>query len=199
MYGNVGPAFETPPATHRAHEPRPISWPGGFNPTLQPESHELRDRRVAGDLVGPADSLGSPVPTPNVRDELIGYAYPAPDRARPGCSSERRASRHRRRRSVGTEIEIAFRHEPRHTWTYSDFRYTATPWGLKVLDGQRPPGIPAALAAHFLLKLRPPALSGGWGGAGRDAFAPASSSGRFGQHQQRPTHEPLVDTNLRVG
>src|SRR5437660_9988082 len=60
-----------------------------------------------------------------------------------------------------------------------------------------PAGHPAALAAL----LAPAAAAGpaGWvGGGGRDAFV-RFHRGRYGQHQQRPTHGPLGTTNLRAG
>jgi len=135
MYGNVGTSFETPTTTSSRTGPIP---PAGSPDASAAESHETT-RSACARPGGPAELLGSPVPRPNVRDELIGYAYPPP--TAPGGCSSRTPARPAPRVELGTEIEIASGMNLVTTWTYSGLPVHALHPGAKCWTG-RPPGIP---------------------------------------------------------
>ena len=192
MYGNVGTSFETPTTTELTNRPNSA---GGFNPTLQPQKATNYEIGVRGDLVGRLN-YSVALYHANVRDELIGYAYPPPTAPGRVFFQNAGASRHCGV-ELGTEIEIASGMNLVTTWTYSDFRYTRYTLGAKVLDGQALPGIPQHWL-HFLLKLRPPALSGGW-----VELEETHSSGFIvddsANTSNAPRTSPWWTTNLRVG
>ena len=156
VYGNVGTSFETPTTTELTNRPNSA---GGFNPTLQPQTATNYEIGVRGDLVGRLN-YSVALYHANVRDELIGYAYPPP--TAPGRVYFQNAGKSRHRGiELGTELEIVSGLDLTTTWTYSDFRYTSYTIGTRVLDGRPLPGIPQHWL-HFLLKARPAFARGAW-------------------------------------
>src|SRR2546422_887964 len=192
VYGNVGTSFETPTTTELTNRPNSA---GGFNPTLQPQKATNYEIGVRGDLVGRLNYSGA-LYHAHVRDELIGYAYPPPTAPGRVFFQNAGTSRHRGV-ELGAELEVASGLNLTTTWTYSDFRYTSYTTGTHVLDGRPLPGIPQHWL-HFLLKLRPPALSGGW-----VELEETHSSGFIvddsANTSNAPRTSPWWTTNLRVG
>jgi len=98
---------------------------------------------VRGDLVGRLN-YSVALYHANVRDELIGYAYPPP--TAPGRVYFQNAGKSRHRGiELGTELEIVSGLDLTTTWTYSDFRYTSYTIGTRS-STVAAPRHPAALA-----------------------------------------------------
>jgi len=188
VYGNVGTSFETPTTTELTNQPNSA---GGFNPTLQPQKATNYEIGVRGELVGRLNySLA--LFHADVRDELIGYAYPPP--TAPGRVFFQNAGKSRHRGvELGTELEVASGVSLSTTWTYSDFRYTSYTTGTHVLDGRPLPGIPQHWL-HFLLKTRPTFARGAW-----LEVEETHSSGYVVNDTLDTATSPWWATNVRVG
>src|SRR2546422_1774378 len=148
VYGNVGTSFETPTTTELTNRP---NSPGGFNPTLQPQKATNYEIGVRGDLVGRLN-YSVALYHANVRDELIGYAYPPP--TVPGRVYFQNAGKSRHRGiELGTELEIVSGLNLTTSWTYTDILYPSHTIVTLVLFCSPPPCIPQHWL-HFLLQAR---------------------------------------------
>jgi iron complex outermembrane recepter protein len=188
VYGNVGTSFETPTTTELTNRPNSA---GGFNPTLQPQKATNYEVGVRGDLVGRLN-YSVALFQAEVRDELIGYAYPPP--TSPGRVFFENAGKSRHRGvELGTELEVRSGLNLTTTWTYSDFRYTSYTTGTHVLDGRPLPGIPQHWL-HFLLQARPAFARGGW-----VEVEETHSSGYVVNDTLNTQTGPWWTTNVRLG
>ena len=188
VYANVGTSFETPTTTELTNRP---SGAGGFNPDLQPQQATNFEVGVRGDVVGRLN-YSVALFQANVRDELIGYAYPPP--ASPGRVFFQNAGRARHRGvELGAELELVSGLNLITSWTYSDFRYTSYSFAGHVLDGRALPGIPQHWL-HLLLQSRPALARGVWG-----ELEETHSSGYFVDDTLDTRTAPWWTTNLRFG
>ena len=188
VYGNVGTSFETPTTTELTNQPNSA---GGFNATLRPQKATNYEIGVRGDLVGRLN-YSVALFHAEVRDELIGYAYPPP--TAPGRVFFQNAGKSRHRGvELGTELEVASGLNLTTTWTYSDFRYTSYTTGTHVLDGRPLPGIPQHWL-HFLLQARPRFARGAW-----LEVEETHSSGYVVNDTLDTSTNPWWTTNVRVG
>ena len=190
VYGNIGTSFETPTTTELTNRPDSA---GGFNPGLRPQKAMNYEVGVRGAVAGRLN-YSVALFQADVRDELIGYQVPTFS----GRVFFQNAGTSRHRGvELGTELDIVSGVSLVTTWTYSDFRYTRYTLGTRVLDGQALPGIPQHWL-HCLLRLRPPALRGGWveleetHSSGFTVDDTASTS-------DAPRTSPWWTTNLRAG
>ena len=188
VYGNVGTSFETPTTTELTNRPNSA---GGFNPTLQPQKATNYEIGVRGDLMGQLN-YSVALYHANVRDELIGYAYPPPTAPGRVFFQNAGTSRHRGV-ELGTELEVASGLNLTTTWTYSDFRYTNYTTGTHVLDGRPLPGIPQHWL-HFLLQARPTFARGAW-----VEVEETHSSGYVVNDTLNTSTSPWWTTNVRLG
>jgi iron complex outermembrane recepter protein len=188
VYGNVGTSFETPTTTELTNQPNSA---GGFNLSLQPQTATNYEIGVRGDLVGRLN-YSVALFHADVRDELIGYAYPPPTAPGRVYFQNAGTSRHRGV-ELGAELEVLSGLNLTTTWTYSDFRYTSYTTGTHVLDGRPLPGIPQHWL-HFLLQARPAFARGGW-----VDVEETHSSGYFVNDTLNTQTRAWWTTNVRVG
>lgn len=135
LYANVGSSFETPTTTELVNRP---DTPGGFNPSLDPQTATTYEIGVRGRAAGPV-TYSLAVYQAAVRGELIAFEEPSA----PGRSFYRNAGRSRHRGvELGTTAQLGPDFALTANWTLSDFRYTRYAVGSQRLDGRRLPGIP---------------------------------------------------------
>jgi iron complex outermembrane receptor protein len=159
LYANAGSSFETPTTTELANRP---GGPGGFNPTLGPQTawtYELGARGLSGGRV----RWSAAIYQANVRGELIPFEE--------SSSSQRRffrnaGSAHHRGLELGADAAVAAGVRLGATYTYSDFRYVSyrftTDTVTHVLDGRPLPGVPAHVL-DLRVSIKPASARGVWG------------------------------------
>jgi iron complex outermembrane receptor protein len=138
-YASVSTSFETPTTTELGNQP---TGPGGFNPTLNPQTAVNLELGARGVIAGRV-RYSAALYRADVRDELIPFDVPGA----PGRRFFRNAgsSRHQGL-ELGATVAPVAAVRVRAAYTYSDHRFLSYQTGTGVLDGNRLPGVPQ----HYL-------------------------------------------------